>query len=438
MARNLILLIIDTLRADFEKLCAEQGVTISNLETLARHASMHPKARCGSFPTGPMRTDLLTGKLAFLRGEWALPLPGEDTFLSRCRRAGFQTCLVTDNYVAVIPRVGGVLIDRFDYVDFIRGAAADPWTTPDSQLMRSCLEQEWRYPSRSAVFEAQFRANAARLRRTGKSHVEQLFRSATEQLEALQCHDRFVLWVDSFACHEPWVGPEDLLEFLDLPLFPGYVSRDYYSAEHLSRLRTQYVLRIGETSVAMRDFVSAVGEVLRTGDTALVVLSDHGFLFGEFGFVGKPAKTPLPPQLHEIVCWLSNHFEGHLANGELGLQPHLLHDAIVSLLGFARPNPQEAEVHIFGRNSPRSDFLAVADLKGFTMLREVNDLHKSATWLPWASLEPSISLVEHVGETPPLEVLSATRHHVREGLSAWTDRFCKVLSQAGCQKAMSN
>jgi hypothetical protein len=345
---------------------------------------------------------------------------------------------VTDNYVAVIPRVGGVLIDRFDYVDFIRGAAADPWTTPDSQLMRSCLEQEWRYPSRSAVFEAQFRANAARLRRTGKSHVEQLFRSATEQLEALQCHDRFVLWVDSFACHEPWVGPEDLLEFLDLPLFPGYVSRDYYSAEHLSRLRTQYVLRIGETSVAMRDFVSAVGEVLRTGDTALVVLSDHGFLFGEFGFVGKPAKTPLPPQLHEIVCWLSNHFEGHLANGELGLQPHLLHDAIVSLLGFARPNPQEAEVHIFGRNSPRSDFLAVADLKGFTMLREVNDLHKSATWLPWASLEPSISLVEHVGETPPLEVLSATRHHVREGLSAWTDRFCKVLSQAGCQKAMSN
>jgi hypothetical protein len=375
-----------------------------------------------------MRTDLLTGKLAFLRGEWAVPLPGEATFLSRCRQAGFQTCLVTDNYVAVIPRVGGVLIDRFDYVDFIRGAAADPWTAPDKQLLQNCLEQEWRYPTRSMYFEAQFRANTARLRRTGKSHVEQLFRSATEQLEALQCHDRFVLWVDSFACHEPWVGSEDLLEFLDVPLFPGYVSRDYYSAEHLSRLRTQYVLRIGETSVAMRDFVSAVGEVLRTGDTALVVLSDHGFLFGEFGFVGKPAETPLPPQLHEIVCWLSNHFEGHLPNGELGLQPHMIHDAIVSLLGFVQPNPRNAEVHIFGRNSPRSDFLAAADQEGLTLIRKSNDHSRQRLLVPWGHLDESVRLIAHRGKPPSTDTIHALGALVKKGQSAWLDGFVEVMN----------
>jgi arylsulfatase A-like enzyme len=427
VARNLIILILDSLRADFENLCSQDHVETSNLAQLARYAPLRPRARCGSFPTGPMRTDLLTGSLAFLRGEWALPRPGEETLVSRCRESGYRTCLVTDNYVTVIPRVGGLFIDLFDSVDFIRGAAADPWTTPDAELLRSCLEREWSFPTRSAVFEAQFRANAARLRRTGKSHIEQLFQSATEQLESLKGHDRFVLWVDSFACHEPWVTFEDTSQPpppAETPFFPGYVSSTHFLPEHLSMLRAQYVRRIGETSASMKDFVSAVGSALRTGDTALVVLSDHGFLFGEFGFVGKPAETPLPPQLHEVVCWLSNHFEDQLPMGSLGLQPHLLHSSILSTLGLADRDPSELDVHIFGRNSPRSDFLAAADREGLTILRKTNGKPTLITFLPWKQLDESIPLVAHSSEPPSASTVKALRSLIRKGQSDWLDSFC--------------
>jgi len=429
-ARNLILIIMDTLRADFESLCSIHGVQAGHFADLRKYAALQPRARCGSFPTGPMRTDLLTGSLAFLRGEWALPRPGEQTLLSRCRDAGFHSCLVTDNYVAVIPRVGGLLVDLFDNVDFIRGAAADPWATPDAALVRSCLESDWIVPTRSPRFEAQFLANSTRLRAHGQSHVIQVFKSATEQLHALEKHERYVLWVDSFACHEPWVSAEELPVNGDrpaLPFFPAYESNRRFPEEYLSNLRNQYARRIGETSDAMGEFVEAVAPAMSSGDTALMVLSDHGFLFGEYGFVGKPAETPLPPQLHDLVCWLSPHFEEHLPPSTLGVQPHILHDSVLSLLGLSRPNLNESELHIFGRNSPRSDFLAAADLEGLTVLQKGRGVKKPLSWIPWELLDASIPLVEHRNNCPSTSTLNAVRSYIRKGLSDWLDGFNKLL-----------
>ncbi len=431
-ARNLILVILDTLRADFESLCERSNVPIASLKSLATLAPLHPTARCGSFPTGPMRTDLLTGSLAFLRSGWAVPRLGEQTLLSRCKDAGFHSCLVTDNYVVVIPRIGGMMIDLFDTVDFVRGGAADPWTTPSAVLVQSCLESDWTIPTRSPRFEAQFLANAARLARSGESHIEQVFQSATMQLSALQDHERYVLWVDSFACHEPWLNPdESSADGAREPLFPAYVSRDHFPEAYLTKLRNAYLRRIGKTSEAMEEFVGAVEAAVKSGDTALVVLSDHGFLFGEFGFVGKAPDTPLPPELHEIPCWLSQHFDGHLPQTDLGVQPHSLHKSILSVLGLDHATYEEAEsaALICGRNSVRSDYLAAIDREGLAILtRSSNGERIAPVWIKRRDLDPSIRLTKHQGIDPPAATMAAIRQQVRNGMSDWLDGFEQALT----------
>lgn len=359
--RGLVVLIIDTLRSDYDLLCHEHGIRLGNFSRLLGLCSLAPPSRCGSFPTGPMRTDLLTGRLAFLSGNWELPRPGEDTLVGLCRKQGFWTTLVTDNYVATIPRLGGMLLDEFDTVDFIRGAGSDPWITPSTDLLAAAKEMALARPTRSALFEAQFIANCRRWP-GGIPPYKRVFAASCEHLHQLIRHDRFLLWIDTFACHEPWMSLVDIEThgaYPEEPVFPGYVEAGLYAPPHLAALRARYARRVGETDNALAPLVDEIQSAMRSGDVGLVVLSDHGFLFGEFGFVGKPANTALPPELHEIVCWLSPHFT-NLRLPEAGLQPHLLNRLLRHVLKVdATPLPT-ANIHLFARNSPRSAYLAAA------------------------------------------------------------------------------
>ncbi|HZF12251.1 MAG TPA: sulfatase-like hydrolase/transferase, partial [Thermoanaerobaculia bacterium] len=300
-------------------------------------------------------------RLSFLSGDWALPQPGEDTLVGLCRKQGFWTTLVTDNYVATVPRLGGMLLDEFDTVDFIRGAGSDPWITPSVELLAAAQEMARVRPTRSALFEAQFIANCRRWPE-GKPPFERVFEKAGEHLRELVRHERFLLWVDTFACHEPWASLADLETAASVPeepLFPGYVEAGLYSRQHLAALRARFARRIGETDHALGPLVSELESAMRGGDVGLVVLSDHGFLFGEFGFVGKPANTPLPPELHEILCWLSGQF-AERTFPELGIQPHSLHWLLRDALGIEGSRMAGSDLHLFARNSPRSNYLAAA------------------------------------------------------------------------------
>jgi len=360
--RGLVLLILDTLRADYDVLCREYGISLSQLPRLHSLCSAAVPGRCGSFPTGPMRTDLLTGRLAFLSGDWALPQTGEETIVGLCRQKGFWTTLVTDNYVATVPRLGGMLLDEFDTIDFVRGAGSDPWITPSIDLLSAAQEMAQVRPTRSSIFEAQFVANCRRWPK-GRPPFERVFEAACEHLHQLVRHERFLLWVDTFACHEPWISSADLetgILIPEEPLFPGYVEKGLYSQQHLEALRARFARRIGETDRAMGPFVGELESAMRSGDVGVVVLSDHGFLFGEFGFIGKPANTPLPPELHEIVCWLSVHF-AKKSLPSVGMQPHLLHWLLREALGIGGAPMEDPAIHLFARNSPRSNYLAAAD-----------------------------------------------------------------------------
>ena len=428
--RGLVLVILDTLRADYESLCQESGVSLRHLPRLRSLCSVALPARCGSFPTGPMRTDLLTGRLAFLSGDWALPQSGEETLVGLCRKQGFWTTLVTDNYVATVPRLGGMLLDEFDTVDFIRGAGSDPWITPSPELLAAAREMARVRPTRSALFEAQFVANCRRWP-GGRPPFERVFETAREHLQDLVRHERFLLWVDTFACHEPWVSLPDLESGMPVPeepLFPGYVEESLYSRGHLTALRARFARRVGETDRALGSFVDGLESAMRCGDVGLVVLSDHGFLFGEFGFVGKPANTPLPPELHEIVCWLSEHFANR-AFPELGIQPHFLNGLLRDTLGVGGAPVASSDVHLFARNSPRSSYLAAASKDEFYILeRDPAGARARLRTVRRLEADRRLPLAAQGESAIPEQARDSIRNLLSGGNSPWLRPFREAIS----------
>src|SRR5438067_12841422 len=110
--QGLVVVIFDTLRADYVELCGG-AAHLPQMTRLFSWTRVLPKFVCGSFPTVPMRTDLLTGNLSFLYRQWATPEPGETVLTTVLRNAGVQCILVTDNYVITAPELGASLTHWF-------------------------------------------------------------------------------------------------------------------------------------------------------------------------------------------------------------------------------------------------------------------------------------------------------------------------------------
>jgi nucleoside phosphorylase len=425
-ARGLILIIVDTLRTDFFELAGK----LPNFQRLRDLCSIFPGARCGSFPTGPMRTDLLTGRLSFLDERWAVPERNEVTLTRALRDAGVRTTLVTDNYVAVCPQIGGMLLPEFDSFDFIRGAGSDPWQTPSASLCALPREVPGRPPSRSVDFEIQYMANVAAWQEAGGPPTSRLFVSAAKQLALMQQHERFLVWVDSFGCHEPWDTEvsENPSALPELPLFPGYVEKGRFDEKHINTWRTQYIQRIRNLDLEFGRIIDEVERHVASGQVALAVLSDHGFLFGEYGFVGKPANTPLPPELHEIICWLSPHFEATMPRNGSELQPHTIHGMIRHLFGLETCGPPDPGLHVFGRNSPRSDYLAATAGGELYVASKAGEAAVFGA-VRRAELQPARTLMEQAVNPLSEEIGKRLQGVLRRGKSPWLAPFVRGLEQ---------
>lgn len=420
-AKGLVILIFDTLRTDFREICAIEGVrNLGAFDRLNSFTVTIPKMRCGSFPTLPMRTDVFTGKLSFLDRRWARPSEGERVFTHVISSAGVRTELVTDNYMMVIPELGGTLNGLFNECFFERGAGADPWQRTDQHVQPS------RRPTRSLQFEAQFLANARSWDNAGGPPWERLFNQADARLERLAARERFLLWVDCFSTHEPWLGPNDTPEDCDI-ISPPYGGISEYTPSELATLRRQYAQRIAAVDKAMDVFTQRLESMVNKNDIALALLSDHGFLFGEFGVVGKPASAPILPPLHDLVARYSKHFTEFL-NSDCLWQPHDLPGIFCRVLGMPSlwdlPKPKVNDrPQLIGRNSPDAPTLTVANNNGFALIFR-NHLARDPRWYSWASLKPDLPWQSQGDSDIPSDILNSMRSLVRlSGEQSWLEEF---------------
>ncbi len=357
--RNVVLIVIDSLRADHVGCYGARGMRTPNLDELAagsmRFTSVFPEA----MPTIPARRSLLSGRRAYpfrgwepwagmaKRPGWQPIRPGAETLITAFRRAGWWTAYVTDN-----PFLGytGVLEpfrrspDRFVRVDGQRGDRRPRALVPRAEALRRLPPGALRTEERINAVR-QYLANNGRGRDELEQPCSRLFRSAAKLLPAAKRQGRFLMVVDCFQPHEPWTPPRRYLDMYGDPDYRGYEVADigythassYLSDRHVGRLQTTYKACVTMTDHWLGGFLDRLWSLGLDDSTAILLVSDHGVLLGEHDWTGKGSTLLHPELIHVPMLLREPGGEGAGAASGWFASTHDVAPTLASLAGVRRP-----------------------------------------------------------------------------------------------------
>lgn len=323
---NVLLLSIDSLRRDFlggyadEPHCVDYGVETPNLDRFAERAATFDTHYAGSLPCMPARREWHAGVQEFLWRSWGPIEPYDDHVARVARDDGVLTQLITDHFHYFQHGAHGYYEDYTGF-EFIRGHEYDAWQTaprqPDDRLLDQTLDRETDPPDGVGyVNRSVYARNADRLGVEDderNAFAPRLFSRTAEWLRDNVEWDRWLCYADSFDVHEPFHCPEPYASMYtdedprdpELDIWPYYGPVDEGQSE-LSERQIEFVRSQFAGKVTMADewfgrVLDALDEEELWDDTAVIVTSDHGFLLGEHGWVGKNeppvydvlARTPL-------------------------------------------------------------------------------------------------------------------------------------------------
>ena len=286
---NAIVICLDTLRQDALGCYNPNWVKTPYIDAYAEQATMFTEARCGSFPTVPMRVDAYTGNVNWPQYGWKGAEPDQPKLPLLLREGGYYTGLVLDTR----NNVGAGLHEYYDEYHLIK-KEVDDGITPDMiefPVPSENIRQNGRQYVRQRVEWAHFRNES-------DWFVARTMMRACQWLEDNAERDKFFLWVDTFEIHEDWMPPPYYVELYDKDYqgldytFPNYGYIDIYKPEELNHLRACYA---GEVTLSDR----WVGHLLRQielmglfENTCVILTSDHGMYIGEHGRAGKHTVNP--------------------------------------------------------------------------------------------------------------------------------------------------
>ena len=306
---NVILIISDTLRRDAVSCYGPHWIDTPHLRRFAEHAVIFEKATVSSFPTVPLRNDVLTGRYTFAYKPWAPIDVAEVTLQETLGKAGILTSLIVDTPHPFAP---GYDYQRgFDAWQVVRGQEVDPYRSAPREVKFPCDPAKIRLPNENYIHHLR---NTAHRTREEDYFVAQTMIRAADWLAENNDGRRFFLYVDTFDPHEPWDPPHYYVERYDPGydgeevMYPRYdLWREFLSERELHHCRALYA---GEVTLVDRwigfllDRVASL-DLLR--NTAVIITADHGFYHGEHGYIGKSLlrgsiyqNLPLYPEVSRI------------------------------------------------------------------------------------------------------------------------------------------
>ena len=286
---NLIVIVCDTLRRDYLGLYGSDWVQTPRLDELGRQSITFDKAFIGSFPTMPMRQELMTGKHTFHTIGWA-PIPeGTTTFQHAAKAGGLKCAYVSDHMQQFCP-ANMNYHQKFDDVEWIRGQLPDKYITdPSIDVTVPCDPGKLRPPAEAIEM---FMRNISIRQSEEDCFAPRTMLTAAEWLDQNRS-EHFLLYVDTFDVHEPFWPPQEYVDLYD----PGYegdvvVYPRYDFAGYLTDAELQHVRAIYAGAITLMDkyvgvLIDTVRELGLWDDTAICFISDHGWCFGEHNYIGK-------------------------------------------------------------------------------------------------------------------------------------------------------
>ena len=286
---NVIFVISDTFRRDNLSCYGPTPIKTPNLDRLADKSYVFDNAYLGSFPTIPNRLDIMSGRFNFIDHEWC-PLPSDTVTLQQILSAsGIVTQMVFDNPHLV---ENGFNYERgFDGWEWIRGQETDRWRSMPRDVK---LPADPGKLNHAEFVLPNYLRNTSWWKSKDDRFAIRSVNEACKWLEEGQNADKFFLYVDLFDPHEPWDPPAEFLKMYETfyegeeIIYPVYdYWKNFMTEDEFKHMRALYMAEVSmvDSSIGiLRDKIEKLG---LEEDTAFIFTSDHGYLFGEHGIVGK-------------------------------------------------------------------------------------------------------------------------------------------------------
>ncbi len=346
---NFIVIVSDTLRRDFLGCYGNKWISTPHIDRFAEKAQIFDCAYSMSFPTVPQRRDLMTGRFTATYTGWA-PLSLDEVVLAQVLSdAGYKTMMITD-----CPHIleNGYHYDRgFEGFEWIRGQETDRWKTWPEAPEPPCDPGKIRNPDLLAKLH--WRA-AAHWRHEKDRFVARTMATACDWLEENSRGRNFFLYVDTFDPHEPWDAPQWYVDMYD----PGYTGevvnypRYARTAEFLTDAEVKHCRALYAAEVTLVDrwvgrLFEKIEDIGLLDDTMVLFTTDHGFLHGEHGIIGKalidedeePEVFRYIPLYEEInhIPFVAHLPQGAPARRQAIVQPCDIMPTILELAGVEIP-----------------------------------------------------------------------------------------------------
>jgi arylsulfatase A-like enzyme len=357
---NVILIILDSLRADHVGCYGNTWIQTPTLDGLAQESALFSRAFPESLPTIPVRRSIHTGRRTFPFHDWAprkgdpvlsygwQPIPEDQITLAETLSGkGYYTVFITDTFHHFKPSMN--FHRGFDQWHWIRGQEADLYGSValvPRERVEAALTPQMRQFGPAPMIR-QYLANQAQRRGEEDFQAPRVFRAAMQCLEENQSVEKFFLLIDCFDPHEPWDPPRHYVDLYDAGyegrevIFPPYGPASHLSEAELKHMRALYAAEVTMVDRWLGRFLGKTRSLGLLDKSLIIVTSDHGHQLGEHGLLGKVAFG-LFNELMDVPL-LIRHPEGAGAGRRIGAfaQHHDVPATILALLGIESAEPME-------------------------------------------------------------------------------------------------
>jgi arylsulfatase A-like enzyme len=319
-APNLLLVIVDSIRADHLGSYGRRNAHTPNLDALARESLRFTHVYPEAFPTGPARATIYGGRRLFPFADWSGPppdMPGTpgwqdipvQNLVTTLRAAGWFTGLAVDTPWVLVPsqKPFQQALHRYVPIPGQTGTVTKPASLiSDAELARHVPPKI--LASSSGQKMRQYLANQVGRRSEADCLPARVFTAGMGLLEeANQQRKPFALMLDCFDPHEPWDPPDKYVKLhggdVNRAWDPGTVLNGTTATNGLGPADVAQMKALYRAELSMADhwfgnFMQRFHELGLERETLILFLSDHGFLLGERGYVAKMATQCHPELIH--------------------------------------------------------------------------------------------------------------------------------------------
>jgi arylsulfatase A-like enzyme len=285
---NIILIISDSFRWDHLGFNGIKKIHTPALDKFASQSNVFNNAYFSSFPTIPNRWDVLTGRLNYTYATWQAMDPEERILPEILGKADYTSMLIVDT--PHMMQHGFNFQKGFSGFEWIRGQENDHWKTSPREVKFPCSRDKLRSPD---VVMKQYLRNVANMKNEEDHFAPRTMSAACEWLRKNHDQGDFFLHIDTFDPHEPWDPPHKYVELYDPNytgeeiIYPRCCPSNHYTQEEVKHMAALYAGEVTMVDTWVGKVLDTVEELGLTKNTAVIFMSDHGFMHGEHGVLGK-------------------------------------------------------------------------------------------------------------------------------------------------------